>query len=515
MREVVLDTETTGLNDNGRVCAGHRVVEIGCVELIDRKATGREFHVYLNPGCSVDPKAVKIHGLTNEFLADKPLFKDVVDDFLKFVNGSTIVIHNALFDLAFIDQELRFIGRPPLAVANVIDTLKIARDLLPSIKHTLDALSHFFGVDKTPRKIHGALLDAKILSDVYISMMEIIAKFANGPPTNREHMFTTYVRTKTVFKSRLKDLKESDYQTVKVYVYELDKLGCNNGPLLYGLREKGEIWYDNNGNFRAQRDGPIDPQLLERTRKPDKIKVPLTPLHRYMMDQLKHVELVIPEKKMPAYFKAFVKHREEQLDAFFTIDAFSGRVHTPVVNLKHDLREHLRFHGKPLASLDVRQMQPTILAKVIYESIGDNPFSKAVFSGEDVYDLLQKRDRSIRTRGDAKKFLFQLIFGKPMNGIGRMFEGDIRWVDWINDYKSRREPRNPHSDDRHTNLAWLLQYNEVKIMCFIWERLWKRNIPFLTIHDDILCRPCDQDEVLKIMNEELKRHFKYFSIRVE
>lgn len=514
MREVVLDTETTGLNNNGRVCDGHRVVEIGCVELVDRKITGREFHVYLNPCRNVDPKAVKIHGLTNDFLKDKPLFKDVADEFLSFVNGSTVVIHNALFDLSFIDQELRLVGRPPINVSNVVDTLKIARDLLPSIKHSLDALAYFFGVDTT-RKTHGALLDAKILSSVYISMMNTITKFAKPGPRDHEHMFTTYVRTKTVFKSRLKDLKPSEYQTVKIYVYELDKLGCNNGPLLYGLREKGEIWYDNNGNFRAQHEGPIDPQLLERTRKPEKIKVPLTPLYRYMRDQLKHVSLKVAEKDTPVYFKAFLKHREEELDAFFTVDAFSGRVHTPVVNLKHDLREHLRFFGEPLVSLDVRQMQPTILAKVLHDSIGDNPLSNAVFSGEDVYDLLQKKDSSLRSRADAKKFMFQLIFGKPMNGIGRMFNGDIRWVDWINHYKSNREPRNPHSDDRHTNLAWLLQYNEVKIMCFIWERLWKKNIPFLTIHDDILCRSCDQDEVFKVMNEELKRHFKYFSIRVE
>lgn len=508
-----MDTETTGIGGNGRVSDGHRLVEIGCVEMINRKVTGKEFHAYLNPGRVVDPKAVTIHGLTNEFLSDKPTFKDIADEFLGFISDSVVVIHNASFDLSFIDKELRNIGKPPLNV-DAIDTLKIARDSLPGIKHTLDSLSHFFGVEK-PRQKHGALLDARILADVYIAMTDVISKFMKNDANTTEHEFTTFVRTKTVFKGRLKDLKESEYQTVKVYVYELDKLGCNNGPLLYGLREKGEIWYDNNGNFRALRDGPIDPRLLERTRKLERVKGVLTPLHRYMRDQLMNVELAVSDDKIPVYFKAFLKHREEGLDAFFTVDAFSGRVHTPIVNLKHDLRKHLRFYGKPLRSLDVRQMQPTILAKVIHDSIGDNPLSNAVFSGEDVYELLQNRDRSIKSRAEAKKFLFQLIFGKPMNGIGRMFEGDISWVDWINHYKSVREPRNPHHGERHTNLAWLLQYNEVKIMCFIWERLWKRHIPFLTIHDDILCRPCDEDTVFKIMNEELSRHFKHFSIRVE
>lgn len=181
MREVVLDTETTGLNNNGNVCEGHRVIEIGCVELIDRKPTGREFHAYLNPARSVDPKAVKIHGLTNEFLSDKPLFKDIADDFLKFVNGSTVIIHNAPFDLSFLDQELQLIGKDPFMVrlSSVVDTLKIARDLLPGIKHTLDALAYFFGVD-VDRKKHGALLDARILGEVYVAMMKIIMKFGTS-----------------------------------------------------------------------------------------------------------------------------------------------------------------------------------------------------------------------------------------------------------------------------------------------------------------------------------------------
>lgn len=179
MREVVLDTETTGLSNNGEVCAGHRVIEIGCVELIDRKITGREFHTYLNPGCGVDPKAVKIHGLTNKFLSDKPVFKDVADDLLKFIDGSSVIMHNAPFDLSFLDQEFRLIGRPPLATGNVVDTLQIARDLLPGIKHTLDALASFFGVN-IKRESHGALLDARILSKVYVAMMRIIMKFGTS-----------------------------------------------------------------------------------------------------------------------------------------------------------------------------------------------------------------------------------------------------------------------------------------------------------------------------------------------
>lgn len=509
-REIVLDTETTGLNDNGAIFVGHRVIEIGCVEVMNGKITGREFQTYLNPGRDVDPRAVDIHGITTKFLKDKPSFKKIAKKFLDFVTESVLVIHNAPFDMSFLNQELSLSGFPPLQekIRGVVDTLALSRKNLPGRKHNLDTVAAFFNVETRGDKAHSALLDARILAKVYLKLKARCHLESNF---SREHILTTYIRTKTVFKNRLKDLK--DYETVKVYLYELDKLGANNGFLLNSLRSRGEIWYDNNGNFKALRDGPIKTELLERTRKREKIKVPLTALHRYMRDQLFHIDITLPEKEIPVYFQAFLKHREEDINPFFTVDGFSGRIHTPVVNLKHDLRKHLLFFGEPLVSLDVKQMQPTILAKVLNENIGDNPFSNAIFSGEDVYDLLEKRNRMIKNRAEAKKFLFHLIFGKPVD-MGHVMDGDNKWVDWVNFYKSSREPRNPHSSDMHTNLAWLLQYKEVFIMSFIWERLWKNKIPFVTIHDDVLCREEDKDTVLGIMNEELRRHFKKCSVRV-
>lgn len=326
-----------------------------------------------------------------------------------------------------------------------------------------------------------------------------------------EHFFTTYVRTKTVFKQRLKDLK--DYNTVKIYIYELDKLGVNNGPLLFRLKQTGELWYDHDGNFKALRDGPTDPSLLDRTKKRVKVKGKLTILHEWMRDQLLHVELNVPRVDMPVYFKAFLDHRGKQLDAFFSVDAFSGRVHSPVVNLKGEMRRSLRLHGDLLVSLDVKQMQPTILAKVLLDSFGKNSFSTAIFNGEDVYVLLQ-RAACLSTRPEAKKLLFRLIFGRPKEDIGHMFNGDTGWVDWINSYKSRTEPKNPHKEDTHTNLAWLLQYSEVRVMTGMWERLKEEDIPFLTIHDDILVRDVDVDVTYAIMKQELEKHFKKFSITV-
>ena len=329
-----------------------------------------------------------------------------------------------------------------------------------------------------------------------------------------EHPFTTYVRTKNVFKHRLKDLK--DYDTVKIYVYELNKLGVNNGPLLYKLKQRGEIWYDNDGNFKALRDGPTDPQLLERTKRRVRGSVPLTPLHNWMMQQLRHVELDIPDKDLPVYFKAFLTHRDKQLKTFFTVDSFSNRVHSPIVNLKGDLRLSLKFYGEPVASLDVKQMQPTILAKVLDDSIGDNPFSKAIWNGDDVYLMMLKQNPSIKDRNEAKKALLKMLFHPDKsNKIGSMFQGDTKWVDWINAYKSRTEPKNPHKHETHTNMAWLLQYSEVQVMTDIWKALRRAKVPFLTIHDDVLCKVSDKDKAFNIMDRELKKHFKRYDINID
>jgi len=333
-----------------------------------------------------------------------------------------------------------------------------------------------------------------------------------------EHIITTFIRTKLVFKQRLKDLKLKDYAMVKVYVYEFDKLlgHQNHGPVLWQLRERGEIWYDSKGNFKALKaKGPVNPELLEVVKRRDKPVIELNELHLWMREQLRFVALPgVPKKTLPVYFKTFLEHRDGDLGPFFSVDAFSGRVHSPVVNLKGEFRLKLRFHGEKIVSLDVKQMQPTILAKVLQDSLGENSFSTAIFKGEDVYVHLQEQAR-LPERKDAKKYLFQLIFGKPMNDIGKMFKGETDWVDWINRYKSTEEGQNPHKENKHTNLAWLLQYSEVQVMTGIWGRLKTLNIPFLTIHDEVLCLPKDKDVVYAVMEEELRLHFKHFEINVD
>jgi len=306
---------------------------------------------------------------------------------------------------------------------------------------------------------------------------------------------------------------QKDYSQVKVYVYELKKLGCNSGPLLWSLKEAGEIDYDKDGNFKSLKPGPIRPDLLLLTRKRPKVVMPLTPLHVYMMKCLLRVSLPVAENLIPVYFKAFLDYRHKHLETFFTVDGFSQRVHTPVVNIKTHLRHQLLIDNERIVSLDVKQMQPTILGRVLQERVGDNSFSKAIDEGIDVYVLLQ-RDAGVSTRAEAKIMLFRLIFGKPMDEIGSHFKGDTSWVDWINYYKSTEEPRNPHKEDRHTNLAWLLQHEEVVAMTSIWEALRRRRVPFLTIHDDVLVKLSDKDIAYKIFQGELKHHFRFFRIVV-
>lgn len=168
MRRIVLDTETTGLDYR----TGDRVIEIGCVELRGRNLTGERYHVYLNPEREIDPGAIAVHGLTNEFLADKPKFAAVATEFCNFVRDAELVIHNAAFDLGFLNNELALLKMESLAeiCGEVTDTLRMAREIRPGRKNNLNALCGEFGVDNSGRQLHGALLDAELLAEVYLAM---------------------------------------------------------------------------------------------------------------------------------------------------------------------------------------------------------------------------------------------------------------------------------------------------------------------------------------------------------
>ena len=169
MRQIILDTETTGLE----VSRGHRIIEIGCVELINRRLTGQHYHQYVNPQREVDQGAIEVHGITDAFLADKPLFKQVAQDFLEFVDGAELIIHNAPFDVGFLNAELARLPGNQVPIddrCGIIDSLQMARKKHPGQRNSLDALCQRYMVDNSQRDLHGALLDAEILADVYLAL---------------------------------------------------------------------------------------------------------------------------------------------------------------------------------------------------------------------------------------------------------------------------------------------------------------------------------------------------------
>ena len=168
-RQIVLDTETTGIDP----LQGHRIIEIGCVELVNRRFTGNNYHVYVNPDRIVEQEAIDVHGITNEFLADKPKYRDISQEFFDYINGAELVIHNAAFDVGFMDHEFRLLDRTWAGTdqyCEILDTLDMARKKHPGQRATLDALCKKYGINNAHRVLHGALLDAEILADVYLMM---------------------------------------------------------------------------------------------------------------------------------------------------------------------------------------------------------------------------------------------------------------------------------------------------------------------------------------------------------
>ena len=208
MRQIVLDTETTGIDPK----EGHRIIEIGCVEVVNRRLTGNHFHVYINPGRHIEQEAIEVHGITNEFLTDKPTFAQVAQEFVNFIKGAQLVIHNAPFDVGFMDHEF---GMEPSTkgvitnqICDVLDTLTLARQMHPGQKNNLDALCKRYGIDNSHRTLHGALLDAEILADVYLLMTggQTKLKLASSGGSDTDSTAIRRVQRKT---NKLKVIKAS------------------------------------------------------------------------------------------------------------------------------------------------------------------------------------------------------------------------------------------------------------------------------------------------------------------
>ncbi|MBR9784080.1 MAG: DNA polymerase III subunit epsilon [Gammaproteobacteria bacterium] len=208
MRQIVLDTETTGIDPK----EGHRIIEIGCVEVVNRRLTGNHFHVYINPGRHIEQEAIEVHGITNEFLTDKPTFAQVAQEFVNFIKGAQLVIHNAPFDVGFMDHEFSMEPSTKGVITNqicdVLDTLTLARQMHPGQKNNLDALCKRYGIDNSHRTLHGALLDAEILADVYLLMTggQTKLKLASSGGSETDSTAIRRVQRKT---NKLKVIKAS------------------------------------------------------------------------------------------------------------------------------------------------------------------------------------------------------------------------------------------------------------------------------------------------------------------
>lgn len=230
MRQIVLDTETTGINPK----EGHRIIEIGCVELINRRLTNKHFHIYLNPEREIEAGALAVHGISNAFLQNKPKFKDIVDDFMSFTSGAELIIHNAPFDVGFINHELSLLNNEFRTIdtqCTIFDTLTFARQKHPGARNSLDALCKRYNIDNSHRELHGALLDAEILADVYLLMTGGQYSLLEDHNINNE---AEYIPVKR-FKSERADLRVifTTQQELEEHQQRLDKIAKSSGFCLW------------------------------------------------------------------------------------------------------------------------------------------------------------------------------------------------------------------------------------------------------------------------------------------
>jgi len=238
MRQIVLDTETTGLEPS----QGHRIIEIGCVELVNRRLTGNHYHQYIQPDREIDEGAIEVHGISNEFLMNKPPFEDVVDDFMSFIRGAELVIHNAPFDVGFINHELHLLGDAYGKLethCTVLDTLALARKMHPGQKNSLDALCKRYDVNNSHRELHGALLDAEILADVYLLMTGGQTSLLLGAQGNEaQSMGDEKIRRLSSDRPQLRVVKASDEEQTAHRARLLSISEASRGKCLWS--ESGE-----------------------------------------------------------------------------------------------------------------------------------------------------------------------------------------------------------------------------------------------------------------------------------
>jgi tRNA(Leu) C34 or U34 (ribose-2'-O)-methylase TrmL len=332
---------------------------------------------------------------------------------------------------------------------------------------------------------------------------------------NKEQIqFLKYVRTLMVFRLKIKS-ETDEMKAVYISTEEIEKrfFKYNRKDQIQHLVNAGELEVTERGkafNYKALKPGGFDLSLIKTEPLPD------DRITKTMVNHLKNVSMP-PDAERTEYFDLFLKYKIKAINLFFKVDDFAKRVHTPVTAQKSTHRPNLLLYGKETTGLDAQTMQPLLLGKILKNMIGDNDFSQWLNDGKDIY-LMLKEKLGINTRGEAKKVFYKIFYSLPNKDLARMF-GDANWINWINEYKSNPEPRNKKvkylengTISYHNNLAWLLQNTEVKVMRKVWETLANAQIPFLTVHDEVIIQRERANEAYNLFSEVMAKEFNYFKI---
>jgi hypothetical protein len=326
-------------------------------------------------------------------------------------------------------------------------------------------LNTFLEYVRTKQFLRHMLKDVNPSEHVYISMTEIRERFLVNPKEDIEHLIQL---------GELDVLKQATDKGHTVYLFSVQKPGYYNLSL---IQPKGK---------------------------------PLDKITSKMMDILTCVTLK-PDAPSTEFFNCFLMHKNEFRRQFFTIDDFSGRVHTPVTNFKSEYRKNLLIDGIETTSLDVVTMQPVLLGAILKKQLKDNQFSNWIDEGKDIYLMLQETAK-LKSRDDAKKKFFEILFSKPNDSLTRLF-GNTDWISWINEFKKQPIEMNPKTLEKtHNNLAWLLQTNEVLLMRKVWERLLDHDIKFLSVHDEIIVKLTEVNKARDIFETVLSENLTFFRI---
>ena len=320
--------------------------------------------------------------------------------------------------------------------------------------------------------------------------------------------FPTYLRTKMFWRSRLRNVDIFE----PVFVPKNDLKKVDVAALIYA-DEISVLQKPTTKGFMANFYKPIKPGPVDLSMVVAPNGKELDKLTFKMREYLKLVSLKSSEAST-IYFDVFLAYITKYPDLFLTVDLFSGRVHTPVSNFHRELREGILIEGMPTASLDVTTMQPLLLGKILEYKIGQNEYSNWIKSGTDIYESIMIKS-NLKSRDEAKKRFFEILFSYADNQLARIF-GNANWIEWINKYKSIPINANPHTfEKQHSNLAWLLQCTEVKIMREVWQELANNYIVFLSVHDEVIIKETDLPEAELLFNKIMKKHFEFFKINIK